>query len=101
MCKKTHKERPALVVAAALVVALAAPVVAHAEYLDFSDLSTSQASGPDWTEFLLEAMSFDSMAGIARSDHRSETTPPYWLAKLIPLARGRPGRHRPLRARAD
>ena len=30
----------------------------------------------DWTEFLLEAMSFDSMAGIARSDRRSETTPP-------------------------
>lgn len=34
----------------------------------------------DWTEFLLEAMSFDSMAGIARSDRRSETTPSYWLA---------------------
>lgn len=42
----------------------------------------------DWTEFLLEAMSFDSMAGIARSDRRSETTPPYWLAKLFLVLEG-------------
>lgn len=36
-----------------------------------------------WVEFLLGIMSFESLAGIARRDRRSPTTPPYQLAKLF------------------
>ena len=36
-----------------------------------------------WAEFLLGIMSYESLAGIARRDRRSPTTPPYQLAKLF------------------
>lgn len=36
-----------------------------------------------WVEFLLGIMSYESLAGIARRDRRSPTTPPYQLAKLF------------------
>lgn len=42
----------------------------------------------DWTEFLLEMLSCESLKGIARSNRRSETTPPYWLAKLFAVLAG-------------
>ena len=42
----------------------------------------------DWTEFLLEVFSYDSLAGAARSGRRSATTPPYWLAKLLAVLEG-------------
>jgi len=37
----------------------------------------------DWTEFLLEVFSFESMNGITRAGRRSPTTAPYWMAKLF------------------
>ena len=42
----------------------------------------------DWTEFLLEMFSYESLKGITRSNRRSETTPPYWLAKLFAVLAG-------------
>lgn len=36
-----------------------------------------------WAELLLGLMSYESLAGIARRDRRSPTTPPYQLAKLF------------------
>ena len=41
-----------------------------------------------WVEFLLGIMSFESLAGIARRDRRSPTTPPYQLAKLFMVLDG-------------
>jgi transposase-like protein len=37
----------------------------------------------DWTEFLLELFSFESINGITRANRRSTTTVPYWVAKLF------------------
>lgn len=42
----------------------------------------------DWTEFLLEVFSYESMQGIARSNRRSSTTIPYWFAKLFAVLEG-------------
>ena len=42
----------------------------------------------DWTEFLLEVFSFESMHGMTRSNRRSTTTVPYWFAKLFAVLRG-------------
>lgn len=42
----------------------------------------------DRAEFLLEMLSCESLKGIARSNRRSETTPPYWLAKLFAVLAG-------------
>ena len=42
----------------------------------------------DWTEFLLETFSYESLKGMARSNRRSKTTPPYWLAKLFAVLSG-------------
>ncbi len=42
----------------------------------------------DWTEFLLETFSYESLKGMARSNRRSRTTPPYWLAKLFAVLSG-------------
>ena len=42
----------------------------------------------DWTEFLLEAFSFESMAGITRANRRSATTVPFWMAKLFAVLEG-------------
>lgn len=41
-----------------------------------------------WAEFLLGIMSYESLAGIARRDRRSPTTPPYQLAKLFMVLDG-------------
>lgn len=41
-----------------------------------------------WVEFLLAIMSFESLAGIARRDRRSPTTPAYQLAKLLVVLDG-------------
>lgn len=42
----------------------------------------------DWTEFLLEVFSYESMSGMARSNRRSYTTLPYWMAKLFAVLEG-------------
>ena len=42
----------------------------------------------DWTEFLLEMFSYESLNGITRSNRRSKTTAPYWLAKLFAVLAG-------------
>jgi len=43
---------------------------------------------PGWFEFLLGIMSYESLAGIARRDRRSPTTPPYQLAKVFMVLDG-------------
>jgi hypothetical protein len=42
----------------------------------------------DWTEFLLETFSFESISGITRANRRSATTAPYWMAKLFAVLGG-------------
>lgn len=42
----------------------------------------------DWCEFLLEVFSFESINGMARGNRRSETTLPYWIAKLFLVLEG-------------
>jgi len=42
----------------------------------------------DWTEFLLEVFSYESMQGMTRSNRRSSTTIPYWFAKLFAVLEG-------------
>jgi transposase-like protein len=42
----------------------------------------------DWTEFLLEVLSFESMTGITRANRRSSATVPYWMAKLFAVLEG-------------
>jgi transposase-like protein len=37
----------------------------------------------DWCEFLLQTFSFESTNGMMRGNRRSETTLPYWVAKLF------------------
>jgi hypothetical protein len=37
----------------------------------------------DWTEFLLEVFSFESVSAMTRANRRSPTTFPYWMAKLF------------------
>jgi hypothetical protein len=42
----------------------------------------------DWTEFLLETFSFESMAGTTRANRRPLTTVPYWMAKPFAVLEG-------------
>lgn len=42
----------------------------------------------DWTEFLLEVFSYESIKGMTRSNRRSDTTIPYWFAKLFAVLEG-------------
>lgn len=42
----------------------------------------------DWTEFLVETFSYESMSGMARSNRRADTTVPYWMAKLFAVLEG-------------
>lgn len=42
----------------------------------------------DWVEFLLGAMSYESVAGMTRQNRRSPTTLPYWVAKLFAVLDG-------------
>lgn len=37
----------------------------------------------DWCKFVIQLLSFDSLAEVTRSNRRSPTTAPYWLAKLF------------------
>ena len=56
----------------------------------------------DWTEFLLEMLSCESLKGIAGSNRRSETTPPCWLARPLAVPAGTRGCVAPSRdARTD
>jgi hypothetical protein len=41
-----------------------------------------------WVDFLLQVFSFESMAAMTREDRRSETTTPYWMAKLFAVLEG-------------
>ena len=42
----------------------------------------------DWCEFVIQLLSFDSLAEVTRSNRRSPTTAPYWLAKLFLVLEG-------------
>lgn len=37
----------------------------------------------DWTEFLVELFSYESINAMTRANRRSDTTLPYWMAKLF------------------
>lgn len=41
-----------------------------------------------WVDFILQAVSFESVASMTREDRRADTTPPYWLAKLFGVLDG-------------
>lgn len=41
-----------------------------------------------WVDFILQAISFESVAAMAREDRRADTTPPYWMAKLFAVLGG-------------
>lgn len=41
-----------------------------------------------WADFVLQAISFESVSAMTREDRRSETTPPYWMAKLFAVLEG-------------
>ncbi|WP_302011533.1 IS1/IS1595 family N-terminal zinc-binding domain-containing protein [Collinsella tanakaei] len=42
----------------------------------------------DWCEFVIQLLSCDSLQEVGRSNRRSPTTPPYWLAKLFLVLEG-------------
>ena len=42
----------------------------------------------DWCEFLLQTFSYESVNGMMRGNRRSETTLPYWMAKLFLVLEG-------------
>lgn len=42
----------------------------------------------DWTEFVIEALSFESVSSMTRGNRRSVTTLPYWMAKLFAVLAG-------------
>ena len=42
----------------------------------------------DWTEFLIEVFAYESVNGMTRANRRSDTTLPYWLAKLFAVLAG-------------
>ena len=42
----------------------------------------------DWTEFLIEVFSYESVMGMTRANRRSVTTLPYWMAKLFAVLEG-------------
>lgn len=41
-----------------------------------------------WADFVLQAISFESIAAMTREDRRATTTSPYWLAKLFAVLNG-------------
>lgn len=41
-----------------------------------------------WADFILQALSYESVAAMTREDRRAETTPPYWMAKLFAVLEG-------------
>jgi transposase-like protein len=43
---------------------------------------------PAWSDFLVQLFSFESINVITREDRRSETTIPYWIAKVFAVLEG-------------
>ena len=43
---------------------------------------------PAWTDYLLQLFSYDSFSSMTREDRRSDTTLPYWNAKLFSVLSG-------------
>lgn len=41
-----------------------------------------------WADFVLQALSFESMSSMTREDRRADTTTPYWMAKLFEVLDG-------------
>ena len=41
-----------------------------------------------WADFILQAVSYESVAAMTREDRRAETTTPYWMAKLFAVLEG-------------
>lgn len=41
-----------------------------------------------WADFILQAISFESISSMTREDRRADTTPPYWMAKLFTVLDG-------------
>lgn len=41
-----------------------------------------------WADFVLQALSFESVAAMTREDRRADTTHPYWMAKLFAVLSG-------------
>lgn len=41
-----------------------------------------------WADFVLQAVSFESVATMTREDRRADTTSPYWMAKLFAVLGG-------------
>lgn len=41
-----------------------------------------------WVDFVLQAISFESIASMTREDRRADTTPPYWMAKVFEVLEG-------------
>lgn len=41
-----------------------------------------------WSDFILQALSFESGNAMAREDRRADTTVPYWMAKLFAVLEG-------------
>ena len=41
-----------------------------------------------WADFVLQAISFESVSAMTREDRRSDTTTPYWMAKLFAVLEG-------------
>ena len=41
-----------------------------------------------WIDFILQALSFESIASMTREDRRADTTPPYWMAKIFEVLEG-------------
>lgn len=41
-----------------------------------------------WADFVLQAISFESVNAMTREDRRSDTTTPYWMAKLFAVLEG-------------
>lgn len=41
-----------------------------------------------WSDFILQALSFESINAMTREDRRADTTTPYWMAKLFAVLEG-------------
>lgn len=41
-----------------------------------------------WSDFVIQAVSYESINAMTREDRRSETTTPYWMAKLFSVLEG-------------
>lgn len=41
-----------------------------------------------WADFILQALSFESISSMTREDRRADTTAPYWMAKLFAVLDG-------------